>query len=372
MEMGFVPIKCIVMLLSFKVLFGKRYPLLLNSLVAVNFIVILYAGLNFKDKALGNTALINKNGLILSSGSFAYVFIKNLGFEKKIPVISGLIVDLEIALHEETVSSKDILRVIFNNNVSDVYLFQWDNSVILSVGQDYNYSKKKPRLYSGVKIEDQKIRLQFSEGKIFFYVNGISRGSIVISDLSISSLHNLTFKIGNYTSHMRGWRGNIARFSVSYIVPGSTKSVFIVDYEFTKTKNKLPINNSGEMIGFELPDNPSIYDRELLSFKLFPSKMTWSIVYDLIINFIGFLPTGFLLLILTLNKFDGLLKAFLITVALGFFMSLFIEYVQSWLPMRHSSLRDVMINTFGVLAGAVLFLLGRKLCFYHKFRRGLN
>jgi len=74
---------------------------------------------------------------------------------------------------------------------------------------------------------------------------------------------------------------------------------------------------------------------------------------DCIINFLGFIPFGFILSA-TLIKFEGTFEKhyILIAVLFCFAVSLIIEVFQAWIPSRSSSMLDLILNTLGALIGA--------------------
>lgn len=79
---------------------------------------------------------------------------------------------------------------------------------------------------------------------------------------------------------------------------------------------------------------------------------------DLFINVIVFMPLGFTAA-LALNhryRFD---RGIALAVAHGFFLSFTIEAFQAFLPMRYSSLTDLVMNTFGTLVGALVAIAFR-------------
>jgi glycopeptide antibiotics resistance protein len=86
-------------------------------------------------------------------------------------------------------------------------------------------------------------------------------------------------------------------------------------------------------------------------------KLDKSFISDVIINLVGFIPFGFLL-ISFLPKKALLQKWFLIFIvvaSVSFFVSLSIEYLQIYLPQRSSSAIDLIVNTLGGIIGIVLY-----------------
>lgn len=82
------------------------------------------------------------------------------------------------------------------------------------------------------------------------------------------------------------------------------------------------------------------------------SKHRFPFIIDIIVNFIGFMPFGFLLMLLILTKTP--LKYRLLSVScISFSFSLCIEISQIWIPIRDSSSLDLLLNTSGGLAGGL-------------------
>ena len=89
-----------------------------------------------------------------------------------------------------------------------------------------------------------------------------------------------------------------------------------------------------------------------------PDKDQWfsrGNLMDVAINVLGIVPFGFFLAAwLRFSKYISAPNAYWIAILLGFCISLAIELTQSYLPMRDSSLLDVISNTLGTAAGAFL------------------
>ena len=93
--------------------------------------------------------------------------------------------------------------------------------------------------------------------------------------------------------------------------------------------------------------------------------------YDVIINFAGFIPLGFVF-IATFVKTGGFFERHgaLITVILCLTVSLTIEIFQAWMPSRSSDYLDLVLNTLGALLGVITYrflLMGQASCsFFHR------
>jgi len=76
----------------------------------------------------------------------------------------------------------------------------------------------------------------------------------------------------------------------------------------------------------------------------------WRFTYLFIGNIIWFVPFGFLLPVIFNNKLN-MLK----TVLCGFCLSLIIEFLQFMLGTGFSELDDLILNTFGVFIGYIIY-----------------
>jgi len=81
---------------------------------------------------------------------------------------------------------------------------------------------------------------------------------------------------------------------------------------------------------------------------------TWNYWEGVGINIVGFIPLGYCLVAYLSAVHPTRLTAAAV-VLLGFFVSLTIESLQSYLPTRDSGMNDLITNTFGTLLGVLLY-----------------
>ncbi len=97
------------------------------------------------------------------------------------------------------------------------------------------------------------------------------------------------------------------------------------------------------------------YPASLLGMNTFSKR-------DFLLNFVGFIPLGFLIFPLIKYNISRSKTIMLVVVAaiIGFSASLVIETLQYfWIPGRYSSAYDLASNTLGVIIGAVCYLFLR-------------
>jgi len=87
--------------------------------------------------------------------------------------------------------------------------------------------------------------------------------------------------------------------------------------------------------------------------EFYPNWAYWD---DVLINIAGFVPLGFLFC--AYFSLAGRIKRpFLVTILLGFTLSLLIETLQAFLPTRDSGTTDLITNTLGTYLGSELYRL---------------
>ena len=83
----------------------------------------------------------------------------------------------------------------------------------------------------------------------------------------------------------------------------------------------------------------------------------WGFWQDAIVNIIGFVPVGFLLLNY-LSVVHPVKRRAATAILCGLFLSLTIETLQRFLPTRYSDMNDLITNTLGTAVGVALYRCG--------------
>ena len=107
-----------------------------------------------------------------------------------------------------------------------------------------------------------------------------------------------------------------------------------------------------------IPPRLHALGRRFLQGSLATSTPSHSLTLDTVVNFIGFMPFGAALAIVLRPRAPR--RIILITLFIGFALSLTIELTQAWMPSRDSSLRDLLLNTAGAPLGAWLWIVARQ------------
>lgn len=98
----------------------------------------------------------------------------------------------------------------------------------------------------------------------------------------------------------------------------------------------------------------TVLQKTFLAFSWRSFDWNRAAVGDMMVNVVGFMPLGILcygFLQCFSKPFSGHRQ--LLAVVLCMMFSLGIELAQAWIPTRHSSLSDWILNTFGAWLGIV-------------------
>jgi hypothetical protein len=127
-------------------------------------------------------------------------------------------------------------------------------------------------------------------------------------------------------------------------------------YAFDEGQGKRVYNKLGNGLDLIIPAWVKVLQAKALSWPQWEDLGRSSSMKDVLINFTGFIPFGFLFFA-TLSRLEGfrIRRALLIVLLGSFLFSLGIEIVQMWIPSRYSSMLDLILNALGGGFGALLF-----------------
>ena len=125
-------------------------------------------------------------------------------------------------------------------------------------------------------------------------------------------------------------------------------------YPFDERTGSTVHNRAGSGPDLNIPPYYTIYDPMFLEPPWREFRANWDYCKDVIENIAAFIPLGlfFCAYLSTVLRFK---HAILIAVILGGMVSLTIEVLQAFLPMRDSGMTDIITNTTGAAIGAILY-----------------
>lgn len=127
-------------------------------------------------------------------------------------------------------------------------------------------------------------------------------------------------------------------------------------YLFDEKECQQVFDHSGHNQNLKIPARVPILEKRFLTAPWSGFRFNRKSVEDVILNIVGFIPLGFVLVALFVGSAGKISKqSVIITVAICFAISLMIEILQAWIPTRSSSMLDVMMNTLGSMTGVLFF-----------------
>ena len=302
-----------------------------------------------------NALFFGERGLAYSKQTISHSMINRLN-------TSGFEVRLTFSPLSFVKHNFQFLMLLSNGNAAEQFVIaQVRDYIIVMNGDDYNYRQKKPRLR--IKITEpnrgyQQLKLTVTSGTTVLSLNGKKK---VKKATKIFNLPNSELGVRLLLSGSEllenNWHGAISSFSVLPLEPMPG---------FEKIKFDASLENALDNVANSWLYIPS--EVALLKHRLFGNESfnlySGSALKDIVLNFLGFAPFGFLIAALMfkipvsfkheLSRFGLLLAA---TFLCGFLLSFIIEYRQAWLITRHSSLRDLYLNALGGVFGAIMYVV---------------
>ena len=256
-------------------------------------------------------------------------------------------------------------------------IWQYDTSLIVMNGDDYDNKQRRPRVVGRNVFSSKRtiyLTITSSGQGTHLYVDGRLADANSNWKLSIPfEGEPLRLVLGHSVYGRYGWMGDIHGLAISgeAISSESAKSRFdhwAADRRF----DSLKLNSTWLLFTFDQKNAAQIPDlsgrdnllkipqymialqKTILSPAWRPMQWNRAAVGDMVVNIIGFIPLGIV--------FYGLLQCFpgpftrynpLLAVAFCLLLSLGIELAQAWIPTRHSTLLDLILNTFGAGLGTV-------------------
>ena len=137
-------------------------------------------------------------------------------------------------------------------------------------------------------------------------------------------------------------------------VSGNERAVAL--YLFDERAGRVIHNQVPSGTDLYIPDRFLVLDQALLRPFWEEFRPAWSYWEDLLVNIAGFIPFGFLFCAY-FSLAGRIRRPALVTILLGFTVSLTIESLQAFLPTRDSGTTDVITNTLGTCFGVWLYRL---------------
>jgi VanZ family protein len=361
------------------------------GLTALVVLVILVVGLKPGDFSSPNHAewIGDRQGLRFQTSGIAYTdSISDLIHNQVLPDRSF---SIEIALQAKSFSEDGFQFVLLVHGGSDndqLLIGQWRSSLIVMNGDDYAHRRKTERITVTSATETPRplfVTITVGDDGTGVFLDGQPVAMKKEMRIELPEGRNTRLLIGNSVYGKHPWQGEVyglavygktlSREAVAAHYAGWSNnldfsfargSAPVLLYRLDGSGVNLAADPAGAAHALQVPPRLKVLIPGFFYQKLNIRRFGESLFKDpdAVINFIGFIPLG-LLLVATLMKIGGRLKtrSIPISLAAGFLMSLGIETVQAWMPARSSDLQDLILNTAGTWVGALCckyLLLGRR------------
>ncbi len=152
------------------------------------------------------------------------------------------------------------------------------------------------------------------------------------------------------TTFIKKWRGKSSFKSLADEKPEAL-------FYFNERSGRTVADQSGNRWDLDIPVLPKMFKYEVLEILPDLSGLDKSLLSDLTINLLGFIPFGGCFYLLFSSLLNSRKKSLFLTIAAALGISISIELFQVFIPTRTSQLIDVILNGAGAWAGAQVIQL---------------
>ena len=351
-----------------------------TALTAAVLLIILFFGLRPKGMRWDNAVhwLPGKGAIAFERNGIA--FVDDFHNARKTSTTDAL--SIELAVRAGSISKRGFGSLLMMHDGSDhrqLIVGQWESSIIVMNGNDYDHTRRLPRLSVKDAFSTEKIKfitITASAKATQLYIDGGLVGAVQGWQLIVpDQARQLRLILGNSANAKNSWIGEIYGLAVyemalaaetvkrnydRYVQEGSFtpdgKNDLLLLYSFREQGGNLVPDQSGGNQPLKIPIRPIVLKKTFLSAPWHQFKLSRSFFVDTILNVIGFIPMGAVLFgwMKQTNLFTGRYNVWATLISCSM-LSLGIEVLQAWIPTRSSSLLDFAMNTLGAWMGIFLF-----------------
>lgn len=344
---------------------------------------MLTAGLYPKGLRLRNDVQQTPNGLRFGKHGIAFTPPFLTAVESRQLASTGFTIHAAFELPEPPADGFNTIVLFHNGDErSQLLIGQWRESLIVMNGDDYAHRRKTPRLtVNTAQTNTPKLFLSLAvhtEARTAaLYLNGQLQKSSPTIELRLpAGIEPARLVLGNSVHANSSFCGSLSGFSM-YDRAMRSEEVLHHYRQWQAGEPWPPISSPKPRLAFRFDTQPgsvgeaiaesqvrlqiplysTAVERRLLDPHLTVSGNRSGFALDALINLLGFMPFGFLTSAVIRRVTRLSTVATLLTVALlGGLFSFGIEYTQSWMPSRSSSLIDLLLNTAGTIAGTGVWI----------------
>ena len=234
---------------------------------------------------------------------------------------------------------------------------RYADHLIVMYGDDYRHRFKRPRI-STVLTKSQR-----TDGVTIVIRSDQNGSSIKLDGVVVAQNDGVRFQIphspkdtrivlGNSVYGAHSWEGELREFALS---EAGRMNDPILSYSMNNILDEAVPNNGSAVGDLRIPQRFPVVERNFLAWPFNHQFETSSSFFnDVLLNLFGFTPFGFVVGILLLYR--SKIKLIGLSILGSAAMSLCIEYAQTWMPSRSSSLLDLLLNIGGGFLGVILLV----------------
>lgn len=293
---------------------------------------------------------------------------------------AGLTIEMLLRVEElGNASFCFILSVHAGSDKQQLLIGQWRRWLMVMNGDDYDARQGVSKIYMDLGAA--------RKGPIWLAIVADGRGTSVYLDGRLAKVNaNLhlyypsspggrpRLVLGNSVYGKHGWCGAIQGLALyarplersllqAHYDQWAAQGVFSLDrsaapeifYGFDAPVDGRVINRAADAYHLEVPALMRVLEREYLQWPWVGSDPRWHLAGDMVLNLAGFVPLGFMLVVL-LGRRGSARLGWVAAVGAACLFSLAMELAQAWIPSRDSSMLDWGLNTLGAGLGGWLGL----------------
>jgi VanZ family protein len=293
--------------------------------------------------------------------------------------VAGLTIEMLLHVEEmENAAFRYILSVHGGSDQQQLLIGQWRRWLMVMNGDDYDAKQGLPKIY--VDLGAARPRT------VWFAVVADGGGTSVFLDGRLvkhhANLHlgypsgggRVRLVLGNSVWAKHGWRGAIQGLALySHALDEKQPRLHYdqwaaggalaldraalpeIFYGFEAPVAGRLMNRAADRYHLEVPALMRVLKREYLQWPRFGSDSRRHMLSDGALNLAGFVPLGFVLVVLLGRLGDGAARVrWVAAIGVACLLSVFMEVVQAWIPSRDSSMLDWVLNTVGTGLGGWL------------------
>lgn len=310
-------------------------------------------------------------GLVFGKNGIAYA--RDINWAA--PGSSGFTLELWVRPAATAKQFATIACIVGSTDCSDFQIAQWESDVLLwPMLRETNGAPVRKKSGASVLAPGRWTYVVVSSGSggTRFYINGALQQQYP-ERLAIENSHGMVV-LGNNASGVEPWQGAVSGLAIyarpmtgnearqrfeawnrNDVPPAPVDSTAWFDFVSTH-----PTPTSPQML---VPSSFVPPHRTVLKWD---PKFDHGGISDIVLNFVGFIPFGFLVFSL-ISERKSVTSAMVLSIAAGVAVSAAIELTQVYMPGRDSSAVDLLFNSVGTAAGAVMGWLFVRSAFYTRF-----